>query len=53
MRFCSRKFFQTQNLYYHLRTVPTTNRAIFALFVTMREKQTLAGAIEIQKGNWG
>ena len=28
-------------------------RAIFALFVTMREKQTLARAIEIQKENWG
>ena len=30
-----------------------SDRSIFARFMTMREKQILARAIEIQKENWG
>ena len=35
-----------------LRTVPPECRIIFAQIMTMKEKQILARAIGIQKGNW-
>ena len=34
-------------------TVPKNTEVFFARFMTMREKQILARAIEIQKENWG
>ena len=36
-----------------LRLVPSNTEIFFVQFVTMREKQILARAIEIQKENWG
>ena len=33
-----------------LRTVPTNTKVFFARFMTMRKKQILARAVEIQKG---
>ena len=36
-----------------LRMVPTNKEVFLCGFMTMREKQILGRAIEIQKENWG